>query len=325
MKYELHNCDCLEFLKTMPDKSVDLVLTDPPYNIGIAEWDKIKNYVEWLGEVFIECQRVLKDNGQLYWWHNDMNQIAQIMEYLQVNTRFIFNSFIVWDKGDFRALSWKNPSDESDLRSWFNTCEYCLAFTFQDNSGLKIISNNTTLFKSIRDYFEKERKKTKLSYKEINEKCFFTASNGGGMASNILTPYKDGWSFPTKEKYEALQRIGICKKEYEELRQEYEELRQEYEELRYKHKPSHNHNNIWKSKLKNDGKSHPTEKPVDLMQRIILTTTDENQTIFDPFMGSGTTGVACKMLNRNFIGCEISKKYYDIAETRISKQTSPLF
>ena len=47
--------DCLEVMQGIPDKSVDLVLTDPPYNIGKAEWDKITNYIEWMGAVFLEC------------------------------------------------------------------------------------------------------------------------------------------------------------------------------------------------------------------------------------------------------------------------------
>ena len=72
MDINLLHGDCLELIKDIPDKSVDLILTDPPYNIGKAKWDKIPNYIEWCGKWFIECQRVLKDNGSFYWWHNDM-------------------------------------------------------------------------------------------------------------------------------------------------------------------------------------------------------------------------------------------------------------
>lgn len=136
MDINLLHGDCLELMKDIPDKSVDLILTDPPYNIGKAKWDKMPNYIEWCGKWFIECQRVLKDNGSFYWWQNDMVQIAQLMEWLRNNSGFVFNSFIVWDKGDFRALSWKNPSEGSNLRSWFNVCEYCLSYTLQDAYGL---------------------------------------------------------------------------------------------------------------------------------------------------------------------------------------------
>lgn len=63
---------------------------------------------------------------------------------------------------------------------------------------------------------------------------------------------------------------------------------------------------------------HPTEKPVKLMEEYILLHTLENQTVLDPFMGSGTTGVACKRLNRDFIGIELDVNYYMIARERIN-------
>ena len=72
----------------------------------------------------------------------------------------------------------------------------------------------------------------------------------------------------------------------------------------------------------NCGKSkygHPTEKPLEIIEKLILTASNEGDLIFDPFMGSGTTAVACKELNRNFIGCEIEAKYCEIAEKRLRK------
>jgi site-specific DNA-methyltransferase (adenine-specific) len=63
---------------------------------------------------------------------------------------------------------------------------------------------------------------------------------------------------------------------------------------------------------------HPTQKPVTLMEYLIKTYTQENDTVLDFTMGSGTTGVACKNLNRNFIGIELDKNYFDIATERIN-------
>lgn len=63
---------------------------------------------------------------------------------------------------------------------------------------------------------------------------------------------------------------------------------------------------------------HPTQKPVDLMEYLIKTYTNENETVLDFTMGSGTTGVACKNLNRNFIGIELEEKYFNIAKERIN-------
>ena len=64
---------------------------------------------------------------------------------------------------------------------------------------------------------------------------------------------------------------------------------------------------------------HPTEKPVELMKWLIETYTREGDTILDPFMGSGTTGVACVQTGRNFIGIEIDPTYFAIAEKRIKE------
>ena len=63
---------------------------------------------------------------------------------------------------------------------------------------------------------------------------------------------------------------------------------------------------------------HPTQKPVALLEYLIKTYTQENETVLDFTMGSGTTGVACKNLNRNFIGIELDDSYFNIAKDRIS-------
>jgi site-specific DNA-methyltransferase (adenine-specific) len=192
-----------------------------------------------------------------------------------------------------------------------------LYYTFQDETGLKSVDNDLNLYKPIRDYFANERKKTNLSYKELN-KLMGVASNGGGMASNILTSYKLGWTFPTKEKYELLQTTGICQKPYEELRQEYESLRQEYENLKYTFNNQNISSIIQHEPIKQNG--HITPKPVDLLEYIIKTSSNENDVVLDCFMGSGSTGVACKHTNRNFIGIELDDNYFEIAKKRIEEK-----
>jgi site-specific DNA-methyltransferase (adenine-specific) len=72
-------------------------------------------------------------------------------------------------------------------------------------------------------------------------------------------------------------------------------------------------------------KDHPTPKPFALMKRHILISSKQGDTILDPFMGSGTTGVACKELGRNFIGIEISEKYFKVAERRIFNTQESMF
>ena len=67
---------------------------------------------------------------------------------------------------------------------------------------------------------------------------------------------------------------------------------------------------------------HPTQKPVALLEWLVKTYTNEGDTVLDFTMGSGTTGVACKKLNRDFIGIELDKSYFEIAEKRINEEST---
>ena len=87
----------------LPDKSIDLIIADPPYNIGKDAWDKIENYEIWLMKSIKEWQRVLKDNGSLYWFHSEMELIADIMMRMRTDTNFVFRQFIIWNKRFFNS------------------------------------------------------------------------------------------------------------------------------------------------------------------------------------------------------------------------------
>jgi len=76
--------------------------------------------------------------------------------------------------------------------------------------------------------------------------------------------------------------------------------------------------NLWEINAKRHLTSHPTEKPETLLERIILLGSKEGDIVLDPFMGSGTTGVVAKRLNRKFIGSEINNEYFEIAQNRIN-------
>lgn len=98
------------------------------------------------------------------------------------------------------------------------------------------------------------------------------------------------------------------------------------EDAYIKERPSHKAHvqeyvNYPKMHLKYDSDTtnyHPTQKPVALLEYLIKTYTNENETVLDNTMGSGSTGVACKNTNRNFIGIEQDKKYFEIAKARIN-------
>jgi len=82
--------------------------------------------------------------------------------------------------------------------------------------------------------------------------------------------------------------------------------------------------NLWQINAERHKTKHPTEKPESLLSRIILLGSNENDTVLDPFLGSGTTGVVAVQNKRKFIGIEISKEYFEIAEQRIKQSPNNL-
>lgn len=86
-----------------------------------------------------------------------------------------------------------------------------------------------------------------------------------------------------------------------------------------------NHDVYIKDKMEKNVFNHPAQKPEWLMEDLVQRLTKENDIVIDPFMGSGTTGVACKNLNRNFIGIELDEKYFEIAKNRIENIPDKLF
>ena len=138
MSYKLYNGDCLEIMKDIPDETIDLVLIDPPYNIGKAKWDKwdtVGEYVEFMGKVFLEIQRVLKNNGSFYFFHNDFLQIVELQNFINKNTEFKFKQLLIWNKR-FNEASNKGFLDGfievEHLRNYQQMAEYCLFYTLQD-------------------------------------------------------------------------------------------------------------------------------------------------------------------------------------------------
>ncbi len=91
-----------------------------------------------------------------------------------------------------------------------------------------------------------------------------------------------------------------------------------------KYKEGYNLSSIITEKREHYAMEHPTQKPVKLLEKLVLLATNENETILDPFMGSGSTGLACLFKNRNFIGCEIDKEYFEIAERRLKSTQDTL-
>ena len=340
--YIIINDDCLNTFKNIEDKSIDLILIDPPYNIGKdKKWDKWKTvnaYIEFMGEVFKECQRVLKDNGSFYFFHNDFLQIVELQNYINKNTNFVFKQLITWNKihEDFKNYGYVQQRLSIDMmRIYYNGfTEYCLYYTFQDETGLKSVYDDKECFKSIKQYLKDEKKKSGLTNKDLSLIFSRYTNKKGCLNRSVVEHYFSNkqWCFPTEDLYvNVLQKTGYFQKpyeelrqEYEELKQEYEELRQEYEELRYTFNTSivkenlRGNSNVWLyPPAKKQG--HITPKPVEMLEHIIKTSSNEGNVILDCFMGSGSTGVACLNTGRKFIGIEKEEKYFNISKKRIEE------
>ena len=202
--------DCIEVMRTLESASVDLVLADPPYNIKVRgeEWDDLgAGYIDWMIEWLLEAQRVLKPNGVLYIWHNDMKQIGRLLVAMEQRTSFDLISFCVWDKGQYRAQSWKNRDPESDTapRSWFNVCEYCLHFFNAPkdaegayrHTGLDRINSNPECYRPLKDWYIAELERLGITEEQVIERYQQVTGKSGAMFRHY---FKDSqFSIPTED------------------------------------------------------------------------------------------------------------------------------
>ena len=292
--------DCLELMKDIPDGSVDLVLTDPPYGtMNGAELDGWrKQTTEWDTaiepvNIFEQISRVLRQNGKA------------ILFSQEPYTSRLITSAIPSLPFAYRAMWYKNVHANALIAktAMVNRFEDICIFSKPYDPEYK---------NELRQYFQDEKKKSGLTLNELNNIMGYP-SNGGGYASHYFTNGTQ-FAFPTEKHYLALQKTGYFKKPYEEIRY-----------LFAKYKPTFN---LWqggKSKSnvleykKDNGGYHPTQKPVALLEDLIHTYSNEGDTVLDFTMGSGSTGVACVNTGRNFIGIELDMGYFNIAKERIEQ------
>ena len=312
-RIRLYNDDCLNTFKLIEDKTIDLILIDPPYNISKAEWDKwatVELYVDFMGKVFKECERVLKENGSFYFFHNDFLQMAELQCWINKNTKFIFKSLITINKSDNKYVKDLYGSMKH-FRNYLNVNEYCLYYTFQDETGLTKIKTDLNNFEILREYFKEIQELLNLNKKQIMEQI-------GQKADHCFRWRSSQWGLPTEETYNEL--INKFRIDKFKCFKKYEDLRREYEKQRYTFNGKEGiENNLTYSFRKEKKCKHPTQKPIKLMEDIIKISSNENDLVLDCFMGSGSTGVACVNTGRRFVGVEIDNNYFNIAKERIEK------
>lgn len=225
--------DCLELMKEIPDGSVDLVLTDPPYGTTACKWDSVIP----LEEMWEQIKRCLSKNGVVCLFGSE-----PFSSVLRTSNLKAYKYDWVWRKSRFanQLLAKKQSLKVTENVSvfQFGKCVY-------NPQGIIRVDKVTKQGKRVTDI------------------------NGGGKRNT-------------------------------EYRQEFTNYPRNVLEF------------------KSCGNTvHPTQKPVSLLEYLIKTYTDKGDTVLDFTMGSGSTGVACVNTGRNFIGIELDKGYFDIAEKRI--------
>ena len=297
----------------LEDKSVQLIIADPPYFEVKGEfdfvWDSFDDYLKDVEKWAIECKRVLADNGTLF-WYGDAKKIA----YTQIIFDKYFNLLnnIVWENTNQSKQSMVNVSG---YRSFPPLTERILMYSNDKYNLTKCVYH-------IRDYIREEinKSKGKIILKQVN-KALGTATNGGGVASACLSLDKSEPTMMTKEMYIKLQKW--CEPY---LRKEYEELRKEYEELRRPFKNNlHLGDVIRLPNYETNKFKHDTIKPEKLTRILLQTCSRKGDLVLVPFAGSGTECAMAAKEGREFIGFDIEPKYVEMANARCSehlKQTS---
>lgn len=289
------HADCIDALKQLPDRSVDLIILDPPYWKVVSEaWDfewRTKNdYANWCAEWFKELARVSKLSGSLYLFGYLRNLVYLYPMISELG--FLFRQELLVHKG-IKALGGRATKG---YKMFPNVTE-SLWFFIKDSKPF------------IKDFLKQQQKRLGLSSLEINSRLGVKV-NGGGVWSlytgnNILA------QVPTREMWERLQEVLEFNLPHEEIAQTFNiEM---------------GITDVWSDiDFYAEERHHPTQKPIALIERIIRASSNPGMVVLDPFLGAGSTAIACKNLDRRFIGIEKDEKYVEIAKRRISNKDSIL-
>ena len=294
--------DCLIESDKIESGSVDLILTDLPYGTvkdiknvnhgmsGKCEWDVVID----TNKIMEVANRILRRNGKMILtaqqpFTNDLINKA--------HKNLPFNYSMIWEKDHFaNALTAKKAP--------LNYYEDVLIFS--KKYDLECLHPLRLYFKSVMEFIGLKLKhiNTKLGHRKA-EHCFYLDSTQFGLCTE-------------KTYLELIEVFNIDKlnefktfKELKDIEFKYESRFNLWEGKKYK-------SNILKYKKDYDG-HHPTQKPVLLLEDLIKTFSNENDLVVDLTMGSGSTGVAAKNLNRSFIGIEQDENYFNIAKERINE------
>jgi DNA modification methylase len=238
--------------------------------------------VQWLDEI----SRVIKLSGSMYLFGYTRNLIYLYQALAERN--FLFRQELIIDKGK-RALGGRHTS----RYKMFPNVTETIWFMVHDAKPF------------VKHFLKERQKATGLTNLEINERLG-VKTNGGGVWSlytgnNILA------QVPTEGMWAKLQDLLEFDLPYSEVGQVFNiEM---------------GHTNVWTDiDFWSEKRYHPTQKPVHLIERLVTASSDPGMTVLDPFMGAGSTALACMNLGRNYIGIEKEEKYVEVAAKRIANR-----
>ena len=246
-KFEINKIylgNCLELMNSIPDKSVDAIICDPPYSITANEWDNILPF----SEMWEQYERIIKNDGNIILFSSGLFTYK-----LALSNEKLFRYELIWKKS-------KCGSPFTAKYMPMKKHENILVF------GKPAAKYNPQLIEG--EPYKRNYTPNKVNNMKYGIKGVATDNKGTRHPSTIL-------DFPQK----------------------------------------------WRRQ----DQLHPTQKPVELMEWLINSYSNEGDLILDNCCGCGTTCVAAVRTNRNFIGMEIEEKYYKIAVNRVENEKNVLF
>ncbi|SUW63279.1 Modification methylase DpnIIB [Buttiauxella agrestis] len=338
----LVNADSLEYIKILPDNSIDLICTDPPYfKVKPHGWDNQwrgdEDYLLWLDSYLVEFCRVLKPAGSLYMFSG--HRLAADIELL-VRNRFNILNHIIWAKPSGR---W-NGCHKEDLRSYFPATERVLFAEHypgpyrgkSDGYSASCDDLRRHIMTPLIDYFRNARAELGVTAQQIAE-----VTGKKNMVSHWFGASQ--WQLPSEVDYAKLQKLfddiawerrqqsglGINRQQlsenYQALNRHYLDLADEFKRLRRSFTVSAAvpYTDVWCYKPVQfyPGK-HPCEKPADMLRDIINASSRPGDVVADFFMGSGSTIKAALALGRGAIGVELELKRFEQTRMEICTKMS---
>lgn len=240
-RYTLYQGDCLEKMKNISDKSIDMILCDLPYGTTACKWDTVIPFKP----LWEQYNRIIKDNGAIVLFGSE-----PFSSVLRMSNIKDYKYDLKWQKdqgSDFMLAKKKPLKDYEDIAVFYK--------------------KQPTYNPQMRDGFKEWTKK----------------DSGNNIIGHL----------DKQEKAQIKQSIG--NKRYPISILKFNRIR----------------NGL-----------HPTQKPVELLEWLIKTYTNENEVVLDNTMGSGSTGAACMNTNRKFIGIELEESYFNIAKERLKMQSN---